>query len=204
MSGGWAGGGWAGGVILGIWLTWLAIWVLMAFGTKRTVERGLDKRSLRWLVVFYALVIALVVSIHPLTGGHPFAGVVGKGRLWSPDLVPSVIAVAIVFAGASFAVWARVILGRNWSMDVTFKEGHELIERGPYALARHPIYTGLLAMALGTAVSNGHGWAFVACVGLGVGLFIKLRMEEKMMTRHFPEAYADYRRRVRALIPFVL
>ena len=62
----------------------------------------------------------------------------------------------LCIAGLAFCVWARATLGRNWSGTITLKEGHELIERGPYRLVRHPIYTGLLAMFLATALAFGH------------------------------------------------
>ena len=55
--------------------------------------------------------------------------------------------------GLLFAVWAREHLGSNWSRSVTIKQGHELITTGPYAVVRHPIYTGILAGFLGTAIA---------------------------------------------------
>jgi protein-S-isoprenylcysteine O-methyltransferase Ste14 len=87
---------------------------------------------------------------------------------------------------------------------VTFKQDHELIESGPYALARHPIYTGLIAMALGTAINYGRAIGFVVLVGLCGGAWWKARQEEQIMSRHFPHAYAEYKTRVHAIIPFVL
>jgi protein-S-isoprenylcysteine O-methyltransferase Ste14 len=67
----------------------------------------------------------------------------------------------MVVAGAAFSVWARITLGRNWSAEVTFKQDHELIESGPYALARHPIYTGGFGMGLGTAMNYGRAIGFI-------------------------------------------
>jgi protein-S-isoprenylcysteine O-methyltransferase Ste14 len=87
---------------------------------------------------------------------------------------------------------------------VTFKQDHELIESGPYALARHPIYTGLIVMALGTAINYGRAIGFVLLVALCGGLWGKARQEERVMSRHFPDAYPHYKMRVRAIIPFVL
>ncbi|HXC97510.1 MAG TPA: isoprenylcysteine carboxylmethyltransferase family protein [Edaphobacter sp.] len=59
----------------------------------------------------------------------------------------------VTVVGLLFAVWARRHLGSNWSQAVTVKQGHELITTGPYALVRHPIYTGILTGFLGTAIA---------------------------------------------------
>ena len=87
---------------------------------------------------------------------------------------------------------------------MTFKQDHELIESGPYALARHPIYTGLIVMGLGTAINYGRGIGFVFLVGLCGGVWWKARQEERIISRHFPGAYAEYKKRVHAIVPFVL
>ena len=127
-----------------------------------------------------------------------------QDRLWHPTLVLAIAADIIVVAGTAFSIWARVVLGRNWSAEVTFKRDHELIESGPYALARHPIYTGLLAMGLGTVLYYGRVIGLVVLVGACGALWWKARQEERIMSQHFPDAYADYKARVRAIIPFVL
>lgn len=87
---------------------------------------------------------------------------------------------------------------------MTFKQDHELIESGPYALARHPIYTGLILMALGTAINYGRVIGFVLLFSMCGAVWWKARQEERIMSRHFPDAYAKYKMRVRAIIPFVL
>jgi protein-S-isoprenylcysteine O-methyltransferase Ste14 len=127
-----------------------------------------------------------------------------QSQLWETTPALGVVTDCIVVAGAAFTVWARITLGRNWSAEVTFKQDHELIESGPYALARHPIYTGLIVMALGTAINYGRAIGFALLVALCGGLWWKARQEERIMSRHFPGAYAEYKTRVHAIIPFVL
>jgi protein-S-isoprenylcysteine O-methyltransferase Ste14 len=127
-----------------------------------------------------------------------------QSRLWQTPLALGVATDFIVLAGAAFSVWARITLGRNWSAEVTFKQDHELIESGPYALVRHPIYTGLIAMGLGAATNYGRVIGFGLLVALCGGLWWKARQEEQIMSRHFPHAYDEYKARVRAIIPFVL
>ena len=87
---------------------------------------------------------------------------------------------------------------------MTFKQNHELIRTGPYRIVRHPIYTGLLVMVVGTAMRIGQLRGVVSLALVTIGFWIKLRQEERLMMRHFPEAYPVYRREVKALIPFVI
>ena len=107
----------------------------------------------------------------------------------------------VTIAGCLFAIWARIRLGSNWSGRATVKAGHELIVTGPYALARHPIYTGLLAAALGTGIATGRVRCIVGFVLIVLALMVKMSQEERLMLETFPEAYPAYRRRVKALIP---
>ena len=106
--------------------------------------------------------------------------------------------------GLAFAIWARVTLGSNWSGVVTLKEGHELVERGPYRFVRHPIYTGILTMFFATALAQGHLSGFAGTLLMFASFWIKLRDEEKLMLRQFDERYTEYQQRVKRIIPFVL
>jgi protein-S-isoprenylcysteine O-methyltransferase Ste14 len=99
---------------------------------------------------------------------------------------------------------ARVHLGRNWSAVAAVKEGHELIISGPYRVARHPIYTGLLIAFVGVAVINGEWRAVLGVVVMVWAFWRKLRIEERLMLEQFGSEYQAYRQRVAALIPFVL
>jgi protein-S-isoprenylcysteine O-methyltransferase Ste14 len=176
------------------WTAWAAYWVIMAFTTKRTIER----RGF----IGYRL-IALILTLGLVATGR-LLHVSSQSQLWQRPLALGVVSDCIVLAGVAFTVWARITLGRNWSAEVTFKQDHELIESGPYALARHPIYTGLIFMALGTAINYGRAIGFVLFLSLCGGLWWKARQEERIMSTHFPDAYAEYKTRVRAIIPFVL
>jgi protein-S-isoprenylcysteine O-methyltransferase Ste14 len=176
------------------WIAWLIYWVIMAFATKRTVER---RGFIGYRLVAGALLVGLF-ALGRLLGVHP------RSQLWHTPLALGLASDCIVLAGVAFSVWARITLGGNWSAEVTFKQGHELIESGPYALVRHPIYTSLIVMALGTAINYGRAAGFGLLVAICGALWWKARQEEQVMSRHFPEAYRDYRKRVRAIIPFVL
>jgi protein-S-isoprenylcysteine O-methyltransferase Ste14 len=110
---------------------------------------------------------------------------------------------ALLAAGLGFAVWARVHLGRNWSGTVSVKEDHELIRSGPYAYVRHPIYTGILAAVLGTAIASGTVRALIGLVIIAAALVRKSHIEERFMRETFPGQYERYSAEVPALIPFL-
>src|SRR5205814_6598434 len=135
-------------IISACWILFAVIWLLAAFGTKKSVYRESRAQRLRY-------------TIPILLGGFLLA----KGHRLSDPLnhrvIPHVEALAwtgVVFcvAGFAFCILARFTLGRNWSGVVTLKGGHQLITNGPYALVRHPIYTGLLTMFVATVIVQGH------------------------------------------------
>jgi protein-S-isoprenylcysteine O-methyltransferase Ste14 len=112
-------------------------------------------------------------------------------------------AVVCVF-GLLVTMWSRRTLGGNWSSEVAFKQNHELVKTGPYRFARHPIYTGLLLMCLGTAVHAGNLHSWLGLPLLGAGFWIKLKQEEAIILQHFPGEYSAYQKQVKALVPFVM
>jgi len=94
-----------------------------------------------------------------------------------------------------------VTLGRNWSASVVLKHGQELISTGPYALVRHPIYTGLLVALTGTALYNGRWRALLGLACFAISFWLKARSEEDLLEGEFGEQYRSYRARTPMLIP---
>ena len=104
---------------------------------------------------------------------------------------------------AGVALWARVILGRNWSGVVTLKKDTNW-SSAVHAIRAPSIYTGILTMSFATALVLGHLAGFVGTLLMFVSFWIKLGHEEKLMLQQFPERYAAYQRRAKRLIPFLL
>jgi len=108
---------------------------------------------------------------------------------------------AILLAATALALWARFVLGLMWSAAPVVKEGHQLRTSGPYAITRHPIYTGLLGMLLGSLLVAGGGlWIVPFPIAL-ILIEFKIRIEERFMTAEFPKEYPRYRKRVPQLVP---
>jgi protein-S-isoprenylcysteine O-methyltransferase Ste14 len=126
--------------------------------------------------------------------------------LWDTFVVDSswvhLAGVLLLLVATPAAVWARISLGRLWQVAAVTKEGHTLRTTGPYHFTRHPIYTALLTMLLGTALSQGIGrWAAIL-VAVTIVILVKIRTEERLLLREFPDEYRRYQEHVPRLIPF--
>ncbi len=112
------------------------------------------------------------------------------------------LGVVLCVAGLGFSVWARRHLGRNWGVPMSLKEGHELVTTGPYALVRHPIYTGILFALFGTVLAGGM-LALLFFVFFCPYFLYAMWTEDRLMTGQFPGEYAEYKRRTKLVIPWV-
>src|SRR4030095_14182479 len=108
---------------------------------------------------------------------------------------------AVLLASTGFPVGARWSLGTSWSVGPQVRGSRLLRTRGPYAVTRHPIYTGLLGMLLGSALLAGLGhWIVLPVVGL-LAFAAKIRMEEQLLRATFPDEYERYAGDVPQMVP---
>lgn len=172
------------------WAAFWIYWLVAAFSMKR--GRVAWSREARIRVVLVILII-LLARLGVFRGGHqvqtdPGAAAVGL----------------ILFAlGLSFAIWARVHLGRNWGTPMTQKNEPELVTGGPYRLVRHPIYSGILLATVGTAVALNWRWLVIVALA-GIYFVYSATVEERYLAEQFPDTYPAYKRSTKMLIPFVL
>jgi protein-S-isoprenylcysteine O-methyltransferase Ste14 len=181
-------------LFLWLWWVWALYWMLSALRNKATQRRESRGSRLAHLVPL-AVGAALIAWPNPRWSALAW-------QLWPPSLAAYRIGLSLLIAGLAFAIWARVHLGSNWSGTVSIKQGHELIRSGPYALVRHPIYTGLITALLGTTVASGTVHAVIGLAIIIVSLVRKSRTEEEFMRETFPGEYQRYSAQVPALIPF--
>ncbi len=111
------------------------------------------------------------------------------------------VGLLILLAATGFTLWARGVLGAMWSSAAVVKDAHVLRTDGPYAIVRHPIYTGLLGMLLGTVLVNGLGLWIAVLVAAGVLFFVKIYSEERLLLRIFGADYERYRQTVPQIVP---
>lgn len=181
----------AGLLVTACWIVWAVVW---AAGWLYNAVRGPRTRRAESQWPFWVLVaLAWWAFAHERGAAHP--AMLGHG-MWTAGA-----GAGIVVAGTLFTLWARVVLGRMWSGAPSVKEGHVLQTSGPYAVTRHPIYTGMLAMGLGTVLVSGRAWEGVLFGVFLVYVLFKIRTEERLMRETFGPQYMDYRRRVPQLVP---
>jgi len=109
--------------------------------------------------------------------------------------------IALTTFGVAVAIWARHCIGQYWSARVTLKEGHRVIKAGPYALVRHPIYTGMLLAAMGTGLVIGEWRGVLGAAVMWLAHTHKARREEALLTKELGEEYSSYRKSTGFLFP---
>ena len=178
-----------------VWITFLIYWQIKAANTKNTQRlEPAGSRILRALTILVAIVLLSTTWI-PLPWLYR--------PLWRAGFWPFWLGAALTVGGLLFAVWAREHLGRNWSRSVSIKQDHELITTGPYAVVRHPIYTGILTGFVGFAIDISEVRGFVVFVLFFLVFWAKLSKEEQWMRSQFGETYAKYVHRTAALVPYL-
>jgi protein-S-isoprenylcysteine O-methyltransferase Ste14 len=177
------------------WSAFVLSWIGAAFWADRAEKRPARREALLYRTVTVAGVVLLVA------GGEQFSR--AADRLWSFEPVVDYALALVVLSGIAFTWWARLYLGRLWSSSVTKKADHRVVDTGPYAIVRHPIYTGIILACAATAAQLGTALAVAGVLVLWVGFWIKARLEERFLRGQLGEgAYDAYRQKVPMLVPF--
>ncbi len=179
-----------------LWVVFVLYWRIKAADTKANQRLEPAASGVLRLLIFLLAIALLSIPRIPL----PWLYL----QLWPSGYWPFWLGAALAVTGLLFAVWAREHLGRNWSSSVTIKQGHELITTGPYAVVRHPIYTGILAGFLGMAIAISQVRGLIVVALVLFVFWLKLRIEEEWMRSQFGETYATYARNTAALLPYLL
>jgi protein-S-isoprenylcysteine O-methyltransferase Ste14 len=175
-----------------VWGLWAASWWAAAFWSNRTAARSEGQGFYRLLTVIG--IVLLFQAWMPNRRMIP---------LWHLDDTGRWLMAELAAAGFAFCWWARLHLGRFWSAQVTRKEDHRVIDTGPYALVRHPIYTGVILACLATAIQRGTLVSLTGALLLVLAWTVKARLEERFLRAELgAAAYGTYALRVPMLIPF--
>jgi protein-S-isoprenylcysteine O-methyltransferase Ste14 len=181
-------------VIIIEWIAFAASWLLAA-GWSSAVRKRVD---LRREIAYRALQIVGAILL-----GVPAHGYQGPLRLWLVSRSEAWCCALAIAAGFGFAWWARLHLGELWSGRVTAKERHHVVASGPYAIVRHPIYTGILTAVIATAAAKGTIPGLAGLVLITLGITMKARLEEALLSSELEAGeYQRYCGKVPMLIPF--
>jgi protein-S-isoprenylcysteine O-methyltransferase Ste14 len=177
-----------------VWLVLILYWLFAGMHTKITVKKEASTNRIIYLVLMvtaFALVYESRLRI----------GFLGQ-KFMLASIYTDWVGLAINVGGIGLAIAARWTLGENWSGRVTVKKDHTLVQTGPYALTRHPIYTGIFFALIGAVIVQGEVRGLLALVLLFIALHMKITQEEKFMKQLFP-TYAEYSNRTKRLIPLI-
>jgi len=176
------------------WVLFLSVFIIRPKRIRRAWIGG-DRRSLVGMAL-------QMVAVGVVRGGVRPAGVgLAPGGL-GVGLGTCVLAAGLMAVSIWLACAAVTALGEQWSLAARLIEGHELITSGPYALVRHPIYTAMLGMIVGSALAVSRWQDLVPAVAVFLlGTALRVHSEERLLAAEFGEAYRAYAHAVPALIP---
>ncbi len=140
-----------------------------------------------------------------LEGAAVFLAWVNRLGPGEPPGLARVIASMAIGPWAGALAWFAVKhLGRQWRITAGVWDDHELVRGGPYSLVRHPVYASLFLLLLSTLLLlTPWMWVAVSLALFITGTEIRIRGEERLLKERFGKQFEDYRREVRAYIPFV-
>jgi len=181
--------------VVGVWGAWVLSWLIAASWSRPTEARPAFGSELPYRALTS---IGVLLVFYPGRYGWE------APRLWAAPAPVQWALVAVAVAGFGFCWWARIHLGSLWSGSVTRKEGHRIVDTGPYRLVRHPIYTGIIVAAAATAAMTASIFSLLGVALVIFGSWLKARLEESFLRAELgPEAYDAYARRTGMLLPFV-
>lgn len=170
------------------WAAFWLYWLVAAFSMKRGRVPWSRELGIRAVIIVLAVLLLRLGAFR----GHTL-----NTTPWRAGL-----GLALFALGLGFALWARLKLGRNWGTPMTQKDEPELVTGGPYRLVRHPIYSGVLIGAVGTAVALSWMW-LIAGLLAGIYFIYSATVEERYLTEQFPDSYPAYKHSTKMLVPFL-
>ena len=186
-------------IIWGVWIVYLLVWIIAAPTAKRTLDRDRQAR------LFFGVRLALAAGVIAMLGSpslrHTLVRIAPSFR--TQNLAIATAGDLLGILGIALACWARFTLGRNWGMPMSHVENAQLVTCGPYATIRHPIYSCILLVILGSALASNYLW-LVPFLLAGVQFLYSARREEARMAQLFPGEYPGYVQRTKMLVPGIL
>lgn len=172
-------------------LTHLTYWIYL-LSTKRS-----ERKTSRWRwgsLLIFLIAIAILQLLSPA---------IGRLRLLDTSLLKS-FGLVLFLLGTALSLWAKKTLGKNWNTgwEYQVKKNHQLVTTGPFKVIRHPIYTGILLVALGFELALANSLFFLVAFIFAPALYLQALKEESLLIKRFGESYRHYQKRTKMFIPF--
>ena len=169
---------------------WLSIFI---FWIAKSRNRGLMNEIAGLAKLFFSGLVLHVPAFLPF-----------RQFSYKPFFAVQITGLLTAIFGYIVCILARQYLSENWSGKVMIQKEHTLIERGPYKIIRHPIYSGILVMMLGSSIIIGNLFGFIWTAFCFIGLHRKSKQEEKLLENEFGEMYEEYKKKTKMIVPYVL
>lgn len=176
-----------------LWLAFSIYWTIASRNSAKSAKSESKASTAFHQVVLNVALLLLFIPVPGLSGW------------FLPRRFHFPVAAGVIIQVACFALaaWARKHLGRNWSAEVRVGEGHQLVRTGPYRILRHPIYTAMLGMFVGTAIASSQYHALLGVAILVIAYLRKTRLEENIMSETFGAEWEVYRQETWRLVPLL-
>ena len=170
---------------------------ILLTATRRSRSKTGTKQDRSTLGMLWVVIVVSVMAGVFVAQNFP-AGALPHRRMFA------IASVMLFVVGLILRWWAIITLGRFFTVDVTIEQDHELVERGPFRLARHPSYAGVLLAFAGFGLSLGNSAALlVILLPIGAAFVHRMNVEEEALSRALGPCYAEYMKRTKRLVPFV-
>ncbi|UQD50993.1 isoprenylcysteine carboxylmethyltransferase family protein [Bacillus methanolicus] len=186
------------GIMSYIWVIFWAYWLLSGLETRSKIKKEKSGENPLYRIVHvtleaFSILIVIVRFNRVLIWKEIIAG----------NSIVDFVGLIIVFVGLMFSIWAKLVLGKNWSGAIQKVEKQELVKSGPYKYIRHPIYTGIIVGLIGSLIINRNFSSLFAVIIVTVLYIVKVNKEQKFLIKEFGEQYTEYIKKSWALFPLI-
>lgn len=165
-----------------------------AFSTQ---EAKRDKNSDRLSIIVILLMSSLSVVASVVEWAY-------SNNAMESSISMTITGALLLVLGIAVRVWAIRTLGKHFTATVTLTDDHQLVRTGPYRFVRHPSYLGAFMAIMGCPIFLNAWWATgIAIAAMTIAYYLRIGVEEKMLSSYFGDKYLEYSKQTKRIIPFI-
>ena len=166
---------------------------------RNAIRKDLLQFAIPAIIIFFMELIFCADSLTGIWGTS--WGLVKQPQNLSMFPVLRIVGLALFIIGLTIMIVGQATLRRNYSGTVVIREDHQLVTHGIYRFTRNPIYLGLIMVVTGLPVYTASVYGFLTSLVLIPIILNRVRLEEKLLTEEFQDAYQKYKETTKKLIP---